>query len=199
MGRQSKARAQRLAKKNAIPTNRNYRPYEQNIGQKISQGSSVNRESSSMKLEDIKLTEYQKEVFPCFPSIFYKELPSDMVKSACIEYIFVHDYGWIRYSYAKLKFTPTTASNYFKKDYPGDMASAMSLKVFADFYKNIEELSEYECERKIEKWCMVVCSLGKAMQKIYEWYPHIVSKYTYEEVLDFIIKYMGLVEEINEN
>lgn len=139
------------------------------------------------RLEDIELTEDEEECMPHMASVLYNNFPSDIVKKACLEYVNVHNYDWGGYSYPSLKFTPTTASGFLKKDYPGDMTTAMSLNTFADFYKTIENLPEDECQSKIRQWCIVICGIGQAVYHLFRWFPHAVMNSEPEEVIDYII------------
>jgi hypothetical protein len=111
---------------------------------------------------------YGKEIIPCLPKIYYPELDEVITRQACLEYWEIHDFSWHHHIYAKLNFTPTVAKDYLLRDFPGDIASALSTKVFEDWYKSTLLVinDDREIERMIRRFCLVVCGLGKAMQII---------------------------------
>jgi hypothetical protein len=108
------------------------------------------------------------EQIPSLPKIYYPELDEVLTRQACLEYWEIHDFSWHSRIYAKLNFTPTIAKDYLLSDLPGDMASALSTKVFEDWYKStlLATNDDREVEVMIRRFCMVICGLGKAMQII---------------------------------
>jgi len=111
---------------------------------------------------------YGENRIPCLPKIYYPKLDEVLTRQACLEYWEIHDFSWHNRIYAKLNFTPTVAKDYLLMDFPGDIASALSTKVFEDWYKStlLAINDDREVEIMIRRFCMVVCGLGKAMQII---------------------------------
>ena len=108
-----------------------------------------------------------QEVIPATPKLFYSEFDRDLIRQACLEYWNIHDFSWRSYVFAKLNFTPTVAKDFLLSDFPGDMASALSTKVFEYWYKStIITINDKEGESKIRVFCIVVCGIGKAMELI---------------------------------
>ncbi|MEG4291262.1 hypothetical protein Q5692_19225 [Microcoleus sp. C2C3] len=108
------------------------------------------------------------ELIPSIPKVFYSEFDEALIRQACLEYWSIHDFNWSSYIFAQLNFTPTVAQDFLLSDFPGDMASALSTKVFEDWYKSTILIinDREEVERKIRLFCIVVCGIGKAMQLI---------------------------------
>ena len=119
---------------------------------------------------------YGTERIPCLPKNWYSQFDKILIRQACLEYWEIHDFNWHTFAYAKLKFKPTIAKDYLLRDYPGDIASALSTKAFEDWYKStlltINEVAKVEV--MIRCFCMVVCGLGKAME--------IISKETFTPI-----------------
>jgi hypothetical protein len=109
-----------------------------------------------------------QELIPSLPKLYYSELDEVLIRQACLEYWRIHDFNWTSRIFAKLNFTPTVAKDFLLSDLPGDMASALSTKVFEDWYKSTLLIinEREEVEGKIRVFCMVVCGIGKAMQII---------------------------------
>jgi hypothetical protein len=108
------------------------------------------------------------ELIPSIPKSFYSEFDEVIIRQACLEYWRIHNFNWTSCIFAQLNFTPTVAKDFLLSDFPGDMASALSTKVFEDWYKSTLLIinDPKEVERKIRLFCIVVCGIGKAMQLI---------------------------------
>ena len=109
-----------------------------------------------------------QEVMPSLRKIYYSKFDEVLIRQACLEYWRIHNFNWSNRIFAKLNFTPTVAKDFLLSDLPGDMASALSTKVFEDWYKStILIINDREkVEKKIRLFCIVVCGIGKAMQLI---------------------------------
>ena len=108
-----------------------------------------------------------QEVIPSTPKLFYSDFDEVLIRQACLEYWRIHNFNWNSRIFAKLNFTPTVAKDFLVSDFPGDMASALSTKVFEDWYKStILTINDREVDTKIRRFCIVVCGIGKAMQLI---------------------------------
>jgi hypothetical protein len=108
-----------------------------------------------------------QEVIPSLPKLYYSKFDEVLIRQACLEYWRIHDFNWNTRIFAKLNFTPTVAKDFLLSDLPGDMASALSTKVFEDWYKStLLTINDGEVEPMIRRFCMVVCGIGKAMQLI---------------------------------
>lgn len=109
-----------------------------------------------------------QELIPSLPKLYYSELDEVLIRQACLEYWRIHDFNWSNRIFATLNFTPTVAKDFLLSDLPGDMASALSTKVFEDWYKSTLLIinEREEVEGKIRVFCIVVCGIGKAMQLI---------------------------------
>jgi hypothetical protein len=108
------------------------------------------------------------EWIPSIPKRYYSEFDEVLIRQACLEYWRIHDFNWSSYIFAQLNFIPTVAQDFLLSDFPGDMASALSTKVFEDWYKSTILIINdgEEVERKFRLFCIVVCGIGKAMQLI---------------------------------
>ncbi len=73
------------------------------------------------------------ELIPSIPKVFYSEFDEVLIRQACLEYWSIHDFNWSSYIFAQLNFIPTVAKDFLLSDFPGDMASALSTKVFEDW------------------------------------------------------------------
>jgi len=109
-----------------------------------------------------------QELIPPTPKLYYSKLDEVLIRQACLEYWRIHDFNWTSRIFAELNFIPTVAKDFLLSDFPGDMASALSTKVFEDWYKSTLLIinDREEVERKIRVFCIVVCGIGKAMQII---------------------------------
>jgi hypothetical protein len=108
------------------------------------------------------------EGIPSIPKVFYSEFDEVLIRQACLEYWRIHNFNWSSYIFAQLNFIPTVAQDFLLSDFPGDMASALSTKVFEDWYKSTILIinDREEVEKKNRLFCIVVCGIGKAMQLI---------------------------------
>lgn len=140
-----------------------------------------------MAQRKIRLNSFQIEQIPAGAKLFYHHFAPQLIRQACLEYWVIHNFNWTDYTFPRLKFKPTTASDFLSQDYPGDMSDAMSLNAFAELYREIRALPESECSTKIREFCIVVCGIGKTMYLLERWFGRIGT--TNEEHLEAAIRY----------
>ncbi|MBD2342147.1 hypothetical protein H6G64_35080 [Calothrix sp. FACHB-156] len=138
-----------------------------------------------MSKNTIKLKSSQKEQIPIGGKLYYHDFDPQLIRQACLEYWKIHNFNWSSYTFPSLKFKPSTAKEFLSKDYPQDMSDVLSLNAFGELYQSIQTLPESECCSKIQRFSIVVCSIGETMYLLKSWFG--LKDTTVEEHLETAI------------
>ncbi|MDJ0904050.1 MAG: hypothetical protein QNJ55_35205 [Xenococcus sp. MO_188.B8] len=117
------------------------------------------------------LPETRLEIYPC--AMFLEEFTLSELELAVKEYLSIHNFSWISYTYPKPKGIAKDL-DFTQQDFPEDMSDAMSLEAFANWLEN-KPLTE----ESARTFCQTVCSTAIGRYEIYRY-----SKQTFELIED---------------